>query len=52
MSIVDVRSDPSYRQRAGGSVTTEIVNIETDEADGAGSRTIAVFAVALEFGAN
>ena len=52
VSIVDVRSDLSHRQRAGGSVTTQIVNIETDEADGARSRTIAVFAVALEFGAN
>ena len=52
VSIVDVRSDLSQRQRAGGSVTTENVDIVTDEADGAGSRTVAVSAFALKFGVN
>jgi hypothetical protein len=37
VSTVDVRSDLSHRQRAGGSVTTENVNIVADQADGAGS---------------
>jgi hypothetical protein len=52
MSTVDVRSDLSHRQRAGGSVTTENVNIVADETDGARSGAIAVSAFALEFGAN
>ena len=52
VSIVDVRSNLSHRQRAGGSVTTENVNIVTDKADGAGSRTVAVSAFALKFGVN
>ena len=52
MSTVDVRSDLSHRQRAGGSVTTEDVNIVADETDGARSGALAVSAFALEFGAN
>jgi hypothetical protein len=47
-----VRSDLSHGQRAGGSITTENVNIVADEADGAGSGAMAVSAFALEFGAN
>ena len=52
MSTVDVRSDLSNSQRASGSVTTQNVNIVTDEADGTSSGAIAVSALALEFGAN
>jgi hypothetical protein len=52
VSTVDVRSDLSDSQRVGGKVTTENVNVVTDEADGAGSGAMAVSAFALEFGAN
>ena len=38
MSTVDVRGDFSHRQRAGGSVTAENVDIVADEADGSRSR--------------
>ena len=47
-----MRSDLSYRQRVGGSITTENVDIVADEANRAGSRAMAVSAFALEFGAN
>jgi hypothetical protein len=52
VGTVDVRSDLSHRQRPGGSVITETVNIVADEADGAGSCATPVSAFALEFGAN
>ena len=52
VSTGDVRSDLSDRQRMGGSVTTENVDIVADEADGAGSGALAVSALALELGAN
>jgi len=52
MSTVDVRSDLSHRQRAGGSVATENVDIVTDETDGAGSGALAVSALPIELGAN
>ena len=48
----DVRSDLSHRRRAGGSVTTENVDIVADETDGAGSAAIAISALALKFGMN
>ena len=47
-----MRRDLSHSQRAGGRVTTENVNVVTDEADRAGSGAMAVSAFALEFGAN
>ena len=47
-----MRSDLSHRQRKGGSVTTENVDIITDKADGAGSGAVAVSAFALKFGTN
>jgi len=52
VSTVDVGSDLSYRQRSGGKVTTENVNIVVDEADGASSAAMKVSAFTLEFGAN
>ena len=52
VSTVYVRSDLSQRQRAGGSVATENVNIVADEADRAGSAAMAVSAFALEFNAS
>ena len=47
-----MRSDLSNRQRAGGSVATENVDIVADETDGARSGAMAVSAFALKFGAN
>ena len=52
VSTVYVRSDLSQRQRAGGSVTTENLNIVADEADRAGTAAMAFSAFALEFNAN
>ena len=52
MSTGDVRSDLSDRQRLGGSVTTENVNIVAEETDGAGSAAMAISAFALKFGVN
>jgi len=52
VSTVDVRSNLSHRQPAGGSITAENVNIVADEANGTGSGAIAVFAFALELDAN
>jgi len=52
MSTVDVRGDFSHRQRAGGSVTAENVDIVADEADRTGSGAVAVSAFALELGSN
>jgi len=52
MSTVDVRSDLSHRQRVGGSVTTENVNIAADETDGTRSAAMAISALALKFGVN
>ena len=52
VSTVDVRSNLSNRQLAGGNVITENVNIVAEQADGAGSTAMAVSAFALEFNAN
>ena len=52
VNSVDVRSDLSHGQRAGGSLTTGNFNIVADEADGTGSGAMAVFPSALEFDAN
>ena len=52
VSTDDVRSDLAHRQRVGGCVTTENVDIVADEADGAGSEALAVSALVLELGAN
>ena len=47
-----MRSRLPYRQRAGGKLTTENVNVVADEADGASSAAMTVSAFALEFSAN
>jgi len=52
VSTVDVRSDLSNRQLAGGKLTTENVNIVAYEANRAGSAAVTVSTFALEFNAN
>ena len=52
VSAVDVRSDLSNRQLAGGNVTTENVNIVADEANRTGSAALTASTFALEFNAN
>jgi hypothetical protein len=52
VSTVEVRSDLSHRQGAGGNVVTENVNIVAYEADGADSGAMAVSAFPFEFGVN
>ena len=52
MSIIDMRSDLSHRQRACGDVATENVNVVADQADRARSGTIPISAYPLEVGAN
>ena len=49
---VEVRSDFSHRQRAGGSVATQNVNIVADETNRADSGAMAISAAALEFDAD
>ena len=49
---VEVRSDFSHRQRAGGSVATQNFDIVADKTDRAGSGAMAISASALEFDAD
>jgi hypothetical protein len=52
VSTIDVRSDLSYRQNAGGMVNAENLDIVADEADGASGGAVAISASALELRAN